>query len=66
MHYDVFNGDADGILSLIQLRKHEPKNSILITEVKRNIKLMQKVATEKCQWCESLRCFDGKEPRCFA
>ncbi len=47
MHYDVFNGDADGILSLIQLRKHEPKSSTLITGVKRDIKLLQKAATEK-------------------
>ncbi|KKD61347.1 acetyltransferase [Grimontia sp. AD028] len=47
MHYDVFNGDADGILSLIQLRKHAPKRSILITGVKRDIKLLQKVAKEK-------------------
>ena len=47
MHYDVFNGDADGILSLIQLRKHEPKSSTLITGIKRDIKLLQKAATEK-------------------
>ncbi|MGD8111362.1 DHH family phosphoesterase [Vibrio sp. TRT 17S01] len=47
MHYDVFNGDADGILSLIQLRKHEPKSSTLVTGVKRDIKLLQKVTTEK-------------------
>ncbi|MCG9723777.1 DHHA1 domain-containing protein [Vibrio brasiliensis] len=47
MHYDVFNGDADGILSLIQLRKYEPKSSTLITGVKRDIKLLKKVATKK-------------------
>lgn len=46
MHYDVFNGDADGILSLIQLRKYEPKSSTLITGVKRDIRLLQKVANE--------------------
>ncbi|MGD8117133.1 DHH family phosphoesterase [Vibrio sp. TRT 29B02] len=46
MHYDVFNGDADGILSLIQLRKYEPKSSTLITGVKRDIKLLQKVAPQ--------------------
>ncbi len=44
MHYDVFNGDADGILALVQLRKAEPKNSKLITGVKRDIKLLQQVA----------------------
>lgn len=47
MHYDVFNGDADGILSLLQLRKYEPKSSTLITGVKRDIKLLQRAATEK-------------------
>lgn len=44
MHYDVFNGDADGIIALLQLRKAEPKNSILVTGVKRDIKLLQQVA----------------------
>ncbi|EON6314943.1 TPA: DHH family phosphoesterase [Vibrio cholerae] len=43
MHYDVFNGDADGIIALLQLRFHEPKSSKLVTGVKRNIKLLDKV-----------------------
>ena len=42
-HFDVFNGDADGILSLVQLRLAEPKNSQLITGVKRDIQLVQQV-----------------------
>ncbi|MEF1284794.1 DHH family phosphoesterase [Vibrio sp. M250220] len=46
MHYDVFNGDADGIISLIQLRKSEPKTTTLITGVKRDIKLLQQVAAK--------------------
>ncbi|MDK9737717.1 DHH family phosphoesterase [Vibrio sp. D404a] len=46
MHYDVFNGDADGIIALLQLRKAEPKKSKLITGVKRDIKLLQHVALE--------------------
>ncbi|CDT77873.1 putative DHH phosphoesterase [Vibrio coralliirubri] len=46
MHYDVFNGDADGITSLLQLRKAEPKRSKLVTGVKRDIKLLQNVAKE--------------------
>ncbi|WP_299130674.1 DHH family phosphoesterase [uncultured Vibrio sp.] len=46
MHYDVFNGDADGIIALLQLRKAEPKCSKLITGVKRDIKLLQNVAKE--------------------
>lgn len=43
MHYDVFNGDADGIIALLQLRKAEPKRSTLVTGVKRDIKLLDKV-----------------------
>lgn len=43
MHYDVFNGDADGILALVQLRLAEPKESILITGVKRDISLLKQV-----------------------
>ncbi|MFT5484097.1 MAG: single-stranded DNA-specific DHH superfamily exonuclease [Halieaceae bacterium] len=41
--YDIFNGDADGICSLIQLRKAEPRNARLITGVKRDINLMAKI-----------------------
>lgn len=43
MHYDVFNGDADGIIALVQLRLAQPKNSILITGVKRDISLLKQV-----------------------
>ena len=43
MHYDVFNGDADGIIALLQLRLNEPKESVLITGVKRDIKLLEQV-----------------------
>ena len=43
MNYDVFNGDADGIFSLIQLRLNEPRKAELITGVKRDIKLLSKV-----------------------
>lgn len=46
MHYDVFNGDADGIIALLQLRKAEPKKSKLITGVKRDIKLVKQVAAQ--------------------
>ncbi|WP_062259958.1 DHHA1 domain-containing protein [Endozoicomonas arenosclerae] len=41
--YDVFNGDADGICSLIQLRNHEPRDTELVTGVKRDIALLEKV-----------------------
>ncbi|MGY2575687.1 DHH family phosphoesterase [Vibrio sp. C8] len=46
MHYDVFNGDADGIIALLQLRLHEPKVTKLITGVKRDIKLLSKIVSE--------------------
>ncbi|MGR8929664.1 MAG: DHH family phosphoesterase [Gammaproteobacteria bacterium] len=43
MNFDVFNGDADGICALLQLRLAEPRESILITGVKRDISLLQRV-----------------------
>jgi len=44
MHtYDVFNGDADGICSLIQLRLAEPAETTWITGVKRDIALAKQV-----------------------
>lgn len=49
MHYDVFNGDADGILALVQLRLHEPKQSKLITGVKRDIALLKQVDVESAK-----------------
>ena len=41
--FDVFNGDADGICALLQLRLAEPRDSELITGVKRDIQLLQRV-----------------------
>lgn len=46
MQVDVFNGDADGIIALLQLRLAEPKKSKLITGVKRDINLLAKVVAE--------------------
>ncbi|MEZ8879391.1 MULTISPECIES: hypothetical protein [Vibrio] len=46
MHYDVFNGDADGIIALLQLRLNEPKETVLITGVKRDIKLVSQVVSK--------------------
>ncbi len=43
MHFDVFNGDADGIIALLQLRLASPKEAKLITGVKRDISLLQQV-----------------------
>ncbi|WP_375750723.1 DHH family phosphoesterase [Vibrio sp. HN007] len=46
MNYDLFNGDADGIIALIQLRLANPKDSELITGVKRDINLLSKISPE--------------------
>ena len=41
--FDVFNGDADGICALQQLRLAEPLESTLVTGVKRDIGLLERV-----------------------
>jgi hypothetical protein len=46
MNYDLFNGDADGICALLQLRKADPRESELITGVKRDINLLGKVSAK--------------------
>ncbi len=43
IYYDVFNGDADGICALQQLRLAEPVESRLVTGVKRDISLLKRV-----------------------
>ncbi|HGH6016340.1 TPA: DHH family phosphoesterase [Vibrio mimicus] len=43
MDYDVFNGDADGILSLVQWRLADPKSTQLVTGVKRDIALLDRL-----------------------
>jgi single-stranded DNA-specific DHH superfamily exonuclease len=43
-HIDVFNGDADGLCALRQLRLAEPAASQLVTGVKRDIALLARVA----------------------
>ncbi|MCJ8296511.1 MAG: DHH family phosphoesterase [Colwellia sp.] len=51
MHYDVFNGDADGIIALLQIRlaqgQAEQAPSQLITGVKRDINLLEQVDSSK-------------------
>ena len=42
-NYDLFNGDADGICALLQLRLAEPRDAQLITGVKRDIDLLRQV-----------------------
>lgn len=44
--FDVFNGDADGICSLLQLRQVNPRTASLITGVKRDIALLERVTVD--------------------
>ena len=41
--YDVFNGDADGLCALVQLRLADPVDAVLVTGVKRDIDLLRRV-----------------------
>ncbi|MCK9285337.1 MAG: hypothetical protein M0P39_13770 [Rhodocyclaceae bacterium] len=43
--FDVFNGDADGICALTQLRLAAPHDAVLVTGVKRDIELLRRVPT---------------------
>ena len=45
--FDVFNGDADGICSLVQLRLAEPRQSTLVTGIKRDINLLRQVDAQQ-------------------
>ncbi len=42
----MFNGDADGIISLLQLRLVYPAEHVLVTGVKRDIELLEQVPTD--------------------
>ena len=42
-YFDVFNGDADGLCALHQLRLAEPADAVLVTGVKRDIGLLARV-----------------------
>jgi single-stranded DNA-specific DHH superfamily exonuclease len=46
-YYDVFNGDADGICALHQLRLARPVESTLITGVKRKINLLDSFSSNQ-------------------
>lgn len=55
MYIDVFNGDADGIFSLIQLRKVKPvarEQQLLITGVKRDISLVKQIGEQQALGAE--------------
>jgi hypothetical protein len=47
MQIDVFNGDADGICALVQLRLAQPAQSKLVTGVKRDIQLLERLSVQK-------------------
>ena len=42
-HFDIFNGDADGIIALLQLRLASPRKAELVTGIKRDISLVKKL-----------------------
>jgi hypothetical protein len=44
--YDVFNGDADGLCALQQLRLEAPADSVLVTGVKRDVALLERVPAQ--------------------
>jgi hypothetical protein len=41
--FDVCNGDADGLCAVVQWRLHEPADAVLVTGLKREIALLQRV-----------------------
>lgn len=45
-HFDVANGDADGLCALHQLRLANPVNAVLVTGVKRDIALLERVKAQ--------------------
>jgi hypothetical protein len=45
--YDVFNGDADGLCALLQLRLATPREAVLVSGVKRDIRLLDRVAARR-------------------
>jgi len=44
---DVFNGDADGICALVQLRRAQPQQSLLVTGIKPDINLLKRIDAEQ-------------------
>ncbi len=46
MYFDAFNGDADGLCALHQLRLSEPVDSLLVTGVKRDIALLERIPAQ--------------------
>ncbi len=44
---DIFNGDADGICALVQLRQSDPRPARLITGIKRDISLVSQANAQR-------------------
>lgn len=45
--YDVYNGDADGLCALLQLRLATPRDAILVSGVKRDIRLLERIDAQQ-------------------
>lgn len=45
--YDIYNGDADGICALLQLRLSDPREAIHVTGVKRDIRLLDRIDAKR-------------------
>lgn len=52
--YFAFNGDADGLFALQQLRLDEPGEVVLVTGVKRDISLLERVVARPGDTCTTL------------
>ena len=46
-HFDIFNGDADGICAIQQIRLNNPQGSTLVTGVKRDTLLLKNIISVK-------------------
>ena len=46
-NFDIFNGDADGICAIHQIRLNNPQANTLVTGVKRDTLLLKKVISVK-------------------
>ena len=47
LYIDVFNGDADGVCALHQLRLNNPQESRLVTGVKRDTLLLKRIISAR-------------------
>lgn len=52
--FDAFNGDADGLCALHQLRLAEPMDAVLVTGVKRDIALLKRIDAGAGDWVTAL------------